>query len=87
MSHEGQMRRGKEEKERKLDTTDTRYYDQQIADGKAKPEDVINPAEQKKKEKISLKERITGIFQSKKSPEEKEAEIQKATEEANSKVV
>ena len=39
MSHEGQMRRGKEEKARGLDTADTKYYDQQVKEGKVDPDE------------------------------------------------
>ncbi len=74
MSHEGRIRRGKEEKERGLDTADTRYFDEKAADGHEDTE--LTTEQLKKKEKKSLTEKIKGIFKSKKNPEEQAKAIQ-----------
>lgn len=74
------MCRGKEELERKLDTVDTRYYQEQIKAGNEDEETTLQ--ELKKKEKKSLAEKIHGIFKSKKSEEEKEKEIREVTTNA-----
>ena len=77
MSHEGRMRRGKEEKERGLDTADTRYFDEQAAAGNKDAD--LSTEQLKKKEKKSLAEKIKGIFKSEKTPEEKQKAIEEAT--------
>jgi len=77
MSHEGMMRRGKEEKERGLDTADTRYFDEQQDKGNEDAE--LSSEELKKKEKLSLIKKIQGIFVSKKTEEQKKEEIKKLT--------
>ncbi len=79
MSHEGKMRRGKEEKARGLDTADTRYFDEKAAAGH---EDAsLSTEELKKKEKKSLVEKIKGIFKSKKTDEEKAKEVEELAKE------
>ena len=75
LSHEGKMRRGKEELARGLDTADTKYYQEQIAAGIPEP----GAEQQKKNEKLSLGAKIKAIFQSQKSPEEKLKELAEET--------
>lgn len=76
MSHEGRMRRGKEETERKLDTADTRYFAEQKKAGNQDTELTVD--ELRKKEKQSLIRKIKGVFKSKKSSKEKEEKIKEA---------
>lgn len=71
------MRRGKEEKERGLDTADTRYFDEKAAAGDTDAE--LTTEELKKKEKKSFVDKIKGVFKSEKSPAEKIKELEKET--------
>ncbi len=61
MSHEGKMRRGKEEKERGLDNSDTQYYEVHVNDNG----EISDTSEQKKKEKEGIIEKIKGKFEKK----------------------
>lgn len=82
MSHEGRMRRGKQDVELKRETEDSKYYQEQLAAGNVLPEDKKQlELEQQKKNEKSLAEKIRDIFAGKKSPAEKIKEIEKAADE------